>query len=82
MSDTKKNKYISPPVREFVPCSRIIAQDHASGTETIPGNRILRTFLGNNYPICSIEKGGFLLLDFGTEVSGFPVACESSLPAR
>ena len=70
MSDTKKNKYISPPVREFVPCSRIIAQDHASGTETIPGNRILRTFLGNNYPICSIEKGGFLLLDFGTEVSG------------
>ena len=70
MSDTKKSKYVSPLVREFVPCFRIIAQDHASGTEKIPGNRILRTFLANDYPICSIEKGGFLLLDFGTEVSG------------
>ena len=70
MTDNCKTSLRDPLVRDFVPCKRIVASSEATGTENLPDCRILRTFAANDYPVCRIEKGGFILLDFGTELTG------------
>jgi len=64
------NTFADPLLRKFVCCTRIVARSGAAGAEHLPGCRILRTFPANDYPICRIEKAGFVLFDFGTELSG------------
>ncbi len=62
--------FSDPLKRDFVPCGRIVAQSDAAGTEHLVGSQILRIFTANDYPVCVIAKGGFVLLDFGMELSG------------
>ena len=64
------NTLPDPLRREFAVCTRIMVQEKTSGAEFIPGNRISRVFCCNDYPVCTVRKCGFLLLDFGMELSG------------
>ena len=62
--------FSDPLKRDFVPCRRIVAQRDVRGAEHLIGSRVLRVFTANDYPVCTISKGGFVLLDFGMELSG------------
>ena len=70
MFNTTGKIFADPLTRDFVPCSRVIAFEAASGIECLPGCTVLRTFPANDFPGCRIEKGGFILIDFGKELSG------------
>jgi len=59
-----------PLRRIYVPAVRVVAEDGCRDAGSLVGNRVLRGFVGCGMPVCRIEEGGWLLLDFGRELTG------------
>ncbi|MBE6370251.1 MAG: alpha-L-rhamnosidase [Lentisphaerae bacterium] len=64
------NAELYPLQRYIVSCSRVIAADKCSDQQILVGNKVIRNFTYSDFAVCTVEKGGFLLLDFGMELSG------------
>ena len=56
--------------RVFVPCKRVVSCDKCDNSGIIPGNRVIRNFVASDYPECTVNEGGYILLDFGKELAG------------
>lgn len=56
--------------RYTVPGSQVIASGNCSNEKILIGNKVLRNFTNSKYPVCTIKTGGFVLLDYGCELSG------------
>lgn len=56
--------------RYFVPARRVVAAERADRPEILPGCRTLRAFTAHGFPVCTVAQGGFVVLDFGSELSG------------
>ena len=61
---------VYPGQRYTVSCRRVIASGNCTGSDILIGNGVLRNFTCNEFPVCKVEQGGFLVLDFGIELSG------------
>lgn len=62
--------FVSNLRRVFVPCSRIVAEENCDRSAVFLQNRTLHQFTSSDYPVCTIREGGFVILDFGRELSG------------
>ena len=56
--------------RVFVPCKRVISESGCCNSGIFSGNKVIRNFVASDYPGCTVEKGGHLLLDYGKELAG------------
>jgi len=56
--------------REFVPCVRIVDEAQCMNSSILPGNAVISNFTASCFPLCTLDEGGYLLLDFGKELSG------------
>ncbi|MBO7152833.1 MAG: alpha-L-rhamnosidase [Lentisphaeria bacterium] len=56
--------------RVFVPCKRVISESGCCNSGIFSGNKVIRNFVASDYPECTVEKGGHLLLDYGKELAG------------
>ena len=65
-----ENSIPDPQKRFFVPCQRVIACDKCSNAEVLPNSHVLQNFTNSCYPYCTIQAGGYVVLDFGKELSG------------
>ena len=66
--------------RIFVPCKRVVSENKCENSKNIPGNRVIRNFVAADFEECSVNEGGFLLLDFGKEMSGGVKIVTSVMP--
>ncbi len=65
-----QKSFSDPVTRRFVPCSRIVAENQTVNSACLIDSRILNGFVGCDFPVCEIREGGWLLLDFGCEITG------------
>ena len=56
--------------RVFVPCSRIVSEEKTDRSAILLQNRVLHQFTASDHPVCTVDEGGFVILDFGRELSG------------
>ena len=56
--------------RVFVPCKRIVSSENCENSSVICSSRVIRNFVAADYPECTVNENGFILLDFGKELSG------------
>lgn len=56
--------------RQFFPCCRIVDEAQCSQSSILVNNTVLSNFTSSSFPVCTVEPGGHLLLDFGCEISG------------
>lgn len=70
LEDIFANSFADTLKRIFVPCRKIIAEDKSSNSSIIINNRIIRNFVASDYAECTVNKNGYLLLDFGKEMAG------------
>ena len=56
--------------REFVSCQKVVNAFKCDNASIFVGNRTICNFVTSCFPICNIEEGGHLVLDFGRELSG------------
>ena len=59
-----------PLRRIYIPAVRIVAEEGSCDAGCLVGNTALRGFVGCGLPVCRVREGGWLLLDFGRELSG------------
>ncbi|MBR6372446.1 MAG: hypothetical protein IKS20_04630, partial [Victivallales bacterium] len=56
--------------RRFVPCLRIVDEAQCANPAIFLNNTVISNFTASRFPICTLKAGGYLLLDFGCELSG------------
>ena len=56
--------------RSFTPCIRIVDEAQCANSSIFVNNTVISNFTASRFPVCTIETGGHLLLDFGCELSG------------
>ncbi|MBR4675399.1 MAG: hypothetical protein IKP00_13110 [Victivallales bacterium] len=54
----------------FIPCCQVVANEKCDIPSILVNNSVICNFTASSFPVCTIETGGFLLLDFGKELSG------------
>ena len=59
-----------PLHRIFIPAVRIVAENGGLNTGCLVGNRTLRGFVSSDFPVCRMDAGSWLVLDYGRELSG------------
>lgn len=58
-------------VRRYLPVNRVMAGENFSGAEAVVNNPEVQLFLwGKTKPECTIQPGGWILVDFGIELHG------------
>lgn len=63
-----ENEY---PLRRYVvPCRHVISAHRSCNYDIFENCKILRNFTCSDYPVCQVEHGGHLILDFGVELNG------------
>ena len=65
-----KNAVADDRVREYVPAVRILASEKTSGQDVFVNNQEVQFFLWGKMPVCRIQPGGWVLIDFGVELHG------------
>ena len=68
--DNESHNFKSAVQHTFVPCCRVVAESKCDASSILVHNDVISNFTASRFPICTMEKGGFLLLDFGKELSG------------
>ena len=58
-------------VRRYLPVNRVMAGENVLGAEAVVNNPEVQLFLwGKTKPECTIQPGGWILVDFGIELHG------------
>lgn len=70
MCQAREKSYGNEIRREFVPCCNVVGKLKCDNSSIFIGNRAICNFVGSGFPECRIEAGGYLVLDFGRELSG------------
>ena len=66
----QNNASLNSVSRYFIPVARVIASERADRPEILPDCRTLRAFTVHGFPVCIIARGGYIVVDFGRELSG------------
>ena len=64
------NSIADERVRSYIPAVRILASEKTLNREILTGNREVQIYLWGGEPVCKIQPGGWILLDFGVELHG------------
>lgn len=56
--------------RSFTPCICIVDEAQCANSSIFVNNTAISNFTASSFPVCTIETGGHLLLDFGCELAG------------